>query len=65
MIIFGQYIEIKTKNENENFEKRNRNWLAVFVHLIISFVNYFEMKDILKFRNIFKFIFSNRILFSN
>ena len=39
--------------------------MAVFVHLIISFVNYFEMKGVLKFWNRFTCLFSNRILFSN
>ena len=42
------------------FWKQNRNCLAVFVHLIISFVKYFEMNCVLKFWNIFKFLFSNK-----
>ena len=43
----------------------NRNFLEVSVQFIISFVNYFEMKGVLKLWKKFVFLFLNIMLFSN
>ena len=65
MAFLVQYIQIKTKNQKLKLWKWNRNCLAVFVHFIISFLNYIEMEDVLKFWSMSVFLFLNKILFSN
>ena len=62
MAVFGQYIEIKMKNQK--LWKQNRNCLAVFIHFIVSFENYIKMKGVLKLWNMFVFLFWNVILLS-
>ena len=65
MAFLVQYIQIKTKTQKLKLWKWNRNCLAVFVHFIISFLNYIEMEDVLKFWSMSVFLFLNKILFSN
>ena len=57
MAVFGQYTEIETIKQYENYENEIKNCLADFVHVISSFANYFEMKGVLKFWNVFVFSF--------